>query len=172
VRVENLAGEALSRSLVEEIYAREQVQEVNNLYGPTEDTTYSTWERMAREEGGAVRIGRPIANTQAYVLDEEQQVVPVGVRGELYLGGDGLARGYWGRAELTAERFVPDGVSGRAGARLYRTGDEVRYGADGRLEYVGRLDQQVKVRGYRIELGEVAEALGRHESIRESVVVV
>jgi amino acid adenylation domain-containing protein/non-ribosomal peptide synthase protein (TIGR01720 family) len=172
VRVVNLAGEALSRSLVEEIYGLEQVQEVNNLYGPTEDTTYSTWERMAREEAGAVRIGRPIANTQAYVLDEEQQVVPVGVRGELYLGGDGLARGYWGRAELTAERFVPDGVSGRSGERLYRTGDEVRYGADGRLEYLGRLDQQVKVRGYRIELGEVEEVLQRHESIRECVVVV
>ncbi len=170
VRVVNLAGEALSRSLVEEIYALEQVQEVNNLYGPTEDTTYSTWEKV--ERGEAVRIGRPIANTRAYVLDGEQQVVPVGVRGELYLGGDGLGRGYWGRPELTAERFVPDGVSGRSGERLYRTGDEVRYGADGRLEYVGRLDQQVKVRGYRIELGEVEEALQRHESIQQSVVVV
>jgi amino acid adenylation domain-containing protein len=172
VRVVNLAGEALSRSLVEEIYGLEQVQEVNNLYGPTEDTTYSTWERVGRDEDGAVRIGKPIANTRAYVLDAEQQVVPVGVRGELYLGGAGLGRGYWGRAELTAERFVPDGVSGRSGERLYRTGDEVRYGSDGRLEYVGRLDQQVKVRGYRIELGEVEEALARHESIRESVVVV
>jgi acyl-coenzyme A synthetase/AMP-(fatty) acid ligase len=170
VRVVNLAGEALSRSLVEEIYELAQVQEVNNLYGPTEDTTYSTWEKV--ERGEAVRIGRPIANTQAYVLDAEQQVVPVGVRGELFLGGEGLARGYWGRAELTAERFVPDGVSGRSGERLYRTGDEVRYGADGRLEYLGRLDQQVKVRGYRIELGEVEEVLQRHESIRESVVVV
>jgi amino acid adenylation domain-containing protein len=172
VRVVNLAGEALSRSLVDEIYGLEQVQEVNNLYGPTEDTTYSTWERVARDEAGAVRIGKPIANTRAYVLDAEQQVVPVGVRGELYLGGAGLGRGYWGRPELTAERFVPDGVSGRSGERLYRTGDEVRYGADGRVEYVGRLDQQVKVRGYRIELGEVEEALQRHESIRESVVVV
>jgi amino acid adenylation domain-containing protein/non-ribosomal peptide synthase protein (TIGR01720 family) len=170
VQVVNLAGEALGRALVEEIYELEQVREVNNLYGPTEDTTYSTWERV--ERGEAVRIGKPIANTQAYVLDEQQQVVPVGVRGELYLGGDGLARGYWGRAELTAERFVPDGVSGRSGERLYRTGDEVRYGADGRLEYIGRLDLQVKVRGYRIELGEVEEALQRHESIRESVVVV
>jgi amino acid adenylation domain-containing protein len=138
VRVVNLAGEALSRSLVDEIYGLEQVQEVNNLYGPTEDTTYSTWERVGRDEDGAVRIGKPIANTRAFVLDAEQQVVPVGVRGELYLGGDGLARGYWGRAELTAERFVPDGVSGRSGERLYRTGDEVRYGADGRLEYLWR----------------------------------
>jgi amino acid adenylation domain-containing protein len=153
VRVVNLAGEALSRSLVEDLYELEQVREVNNLYGPTEDTTYSTWERMAREEGGAVRIGKPIANTRAYVLDEKQQVVPVGVRGELYLGGEGLARGYWGRAELTAERFVPDGVSGRAGARLYRTGDEVRYGADGRLEYVGRLDQQATTNAVIITTG-------------------
>jgi amino acid adenylation domain-containing protein len=168
VRVVNLAGEALGRNLVDEIYALAHIVEVNNLYGPTEDTTYSTWERVGR--GEAVRIGRPIANTQAYVLDEEQQVAPVGVRGELYLGGDGLARGYWGRAELTAERFVPNPFSD--GERLYRTGDEVRYGADGRLEYFGRLDHQVKVRGYRIELGEVEEALARHESIADCVVVV
>jgi amino acid adenylation domain-containing protein/non-ribosomal peptide synthase protein (TIGR01720 family) len=168
VRVVNLAGEALGRNLVDEIYALAHIVEVNNLYGPTEDTTYSTWERVGR--GEAVRIGRPIANTQAYVLDEEQQVAPVGVRGELYLGGDGLARGYWGRAELTAERFVPNPFGD--GERLYRTGDEVRYGADGRLEYFGRLDHQVKVRGYRIELGEVEEALARHESIADCVVVV
>src|SRR5262249_23339004 len=136
VRVVNLAGEALPRSLVEAIYGLGTVESVFNLYGPSEDTTYSTWGCMEHEEqGGRVDIGRPIAKTQAYVLDEGKGVVPVGVAGELYLGGAGLARGYLNRPELTAERFVPNPFSQEGGERLYGTGDEVRWTGEGKLEF-------------------------------------
>ncbi|HEX2270297.1 MAG TPA: amino acid adenylation domain-containing protein, partial [Pyrinomonadaceae bacterium] len=171
VRTVNLAGEPLSREVVEQLYAS-GVERVYNLYGPSEDTTYSTWALIAAGENSSPEIGRPLSNTQAYVLDGRQQLVPAGVVGELYLGGAGLARGYLGRPELTAERFVPDGWSGRAGARLYRTGDLVRYREDGALEYLGRADEQVKLRGFRIELGEVEAALRQHEAVREAVVLV
>jgi amino acid adenylation domain-containing protein len=145
---------------------------VVNHYGPTEATVLCTAATVARNGSGALPpIGRAIANTQVYVLDEWQQLAPLGVVGELYIGGAGVGRGYLGRAELTAERFVPDGVSGRRGVRLYRTGDLVRYRVDGMLEYVGRVDQQVKVRGYRIELGEIEAVLREHEAVAESVVV-
>jgi amino acid adenylation domain-containing protein len=171
VRVVNLAGEALTARLVERLYAEEQIEEVFNLYGPSEDTTYSTAQQMGREPGAAAPpIGRPISNTQAYVLDEVGELAPIGARGELYLGGEGLARGYLGRPELTAERFVPDGYGQGRGGRLYRTGDLVRYGARGELEYLGRADNQVKVRGYRIELGEVEAVLCRHRQVKEAVV--
>jgi non-ribosomal peptide synthetase component F len=170
VRVVNLAGEALSASLVEQLYQLPWIERVVNLYGPTEDTTYSTWGVMRR--GEVVTIGRPVAQTEAYVVDGGGQLVPVGVVGELYLGGAGLARGYLKRAGLTAERFVPDGFSGGGGRRLYRTGDLVRYLGNGRLEYVGRSDQQVKLRGYRIELGEIESVLSRHGKVREAVVEV
>ncbi|PYP82420.1 MAG: non-ribosomal peptide synthetase, partial [Candidatus Angelobacter sp. Gp1-AA117] len=154
VRVVNLAGEALQRSLVEEIYGLGTVESVFNLYGPSEDTTYSTWGCMERgEERSSVGIGRPIAETQAYVLDEGMGVVPVGVAGELWLGGRGLARGYLNQPGLTAEKFIPHVFSRTAGERLYRTGDRVRWRSEGELEYLGRFDHQVKVRGYRIELG-------------------
>ena len=146
-----------------------------NGYGPTENTTFSCCHVMRAGEvvaGESVPIGKAITNTRVYVLDEQMKPVPVGVRGELYLGGDGLARGYVGRAELTAERFVPDVVSGRVGERLYRTGDVVRWNAAGELVFIGRADQQVKVRGYRVELGEVEEALAGYEGISESVVIV
>jgi amino acid adenylation domain-containing protein len=172
VRVVNLAGEALSRALVDEIYgACRAVEQVNNLYGPSEDTTYSTWAQMERRGAGAVMIGRPVSNTQAYVLDRQMQMVAVGVSGELYLGGEGLARGYWRRPEQTAERFVPNPFGLVGGERLYRTGDIVRYRADGNLEFIGRGDEQVKVRGFRIELGEIESVLGAHESVREVVVI-
>jgi hypothetical protein len=132
-------------------------------------------KRMKSEEGNGkegVPIGRPIANTQMYILDEEMEVVPVGVRGEIYIGGAGLARGYVNRAEMTAERFVPNRFSERGGERLYRTGDVGRYREDGNIEYVGRNDDQVKIRGYRIELGEIEARLKEHGLVREAVVVV
>src|SRR6185369_17216453 len=169
VRVVNLAGEPLSEELVAEIYATTRVERVYNLYGPSEDTTYSTYTLV--RSGEHVTIGRPVANTRAYVLDEHWQPVPVGVVGELYLGGSGLARGYWRRAELTAEKFVPDSFSGASGKRLYRTGDLVRYLEDGELEFLGRADHQVKLRGYRIELGEIETVLRRNDRVREAIVV-
>src|SRR5262249_33702324 len=121
---------------------------------------------------GELPIGRPVANTRLYVLDHDGHPVPAGVPAELYLGGEGLARGYLGRPELTAERFVPDPWSGQAGGRLYRPGDLVLYRMDGNLDFVGRIDDQVKVRGFRIELGEIEEVMRRHPGIREAVVVV
>src|SRR5207237_1146830 len=167
----NLAGEPLPRPLVQHLYQLPFVQQVYNLYGPTEDTTYSTAALLSAQETDRPVIGRPLSNTQAYVLDAQMQLVPVGMPGELYLGGTGQARGYLQRPELTAERFVPDPYSGVAGARLYKTGDLVRYRSDGHLEFLGRLDHQVKVRGYRIELGEVEHALLKHPVVRDCVVV-
>ncbi|HEX7317777.1 MAG TPA: amino acid adenylation domain-containing protein [Pyrinomonadaceae bacterium] len=168
----NLAGEALPRELVEQLYGLGTVRKVFNLYGPSEDTTYSTCALIARGGGRRPAIGRPLPNTQAYVLDGSGRPVPAGVTGELYLGGEGLARGYWSRPDLTAERFVPDPFGPAAGRRLYRTGDLVRHTEGGVLEYLGRMDHQVKVRGYRIELGEIEAALRRHEQVRDAVVVV
>ncbi|QRO01038.1 non-ribosomal peptide synthase/polyketide synthase [Archangium violaceum] len=139
-----------------------------NAYGPTEVTVCATITSGSVEE--RVTVGRAWGNVRVYVLDEAQRPVPVGVAGELYVGGEGLARGYVGRAELTAERFVPDGVSGRAGERLYRTGDKVRWAEKGELEYLGRLDEQVKVRGMRVELGEVEAVLMGHPAVREAAV--
>jgi amino acid adenylation domain-containing protein len=171
VRAVNLAGEALQRELVERVYGQGTVERVMNLYGPTEDTTYSTGTLVERG-GGMVSIGRPIANTRAYVLDRQMRAVPVGVAGEIYLGGAGLARGYLNRPELTAERFVPHPFSTEPGGRLYRTGDVARYLPNGEIEYLGRADQQVKVRGFRIELGEIEAALLQHEGVRQAVVNV
>jgi amino acid adenylation domain-containing protein len=172
VRTVNLAGEALQGSLVRQIYRQPNVERVLNLYGPTEDTTYSTYARMRNdEEDGNVSIGSPIANTHAYVLDDELGLAPVGVVGELYLGGDGLARGYLNRPELTAERFVPDPFSAKDGGRLYSTGDLVRYRVDGQLEFLGRRDHQVKIRGFRIELGEIESALKHHAGVEDSLVM-
>ncbi|HEY7767287.1 amino acid adenylation domain-containing protein, partial [Longimicrobium sp.] len=169
VRAFNLAGEALPAWLARELYARPETERVLNLYGPTEDTVYSTWSTV---EPGAerVRIGRPVANSRAYVLDPVGGPAPVGVAGELCLGGAGTARGYHGRPELTAERFVPDALAPEAGARMYRTGDRARWLASGELEYLGRIDQQVKVRGFRIEPGEIEAALRTHPAVGEAVV--
>ncbi|HEU5231087.1 MAG TPA: amino acid adenylation domain-containing protein, partial [Ktedonobacteraceae bacterium] len=167
----NLAGEALTRDLVQTLYQRTSVRRVCNLYGPTEDTTYSTWTPVDAEEQGPVPIGRPLANTQAYIVDVHMQLVPLGIAGELYLGGDGQARGYLHRPDLTAERFVPDPFSVVPGRRLYKTGDLARYRPDGTIDYLGRLDHQVKVRGFRIELGEIEAQLRQHPAIEDVVVV-
>ena len=160
-------GEALPRDLANELIAR---GEVWNMYGPTETTIWSATSRV--EPGNdPVTLGQPIHNTQFYILDKNLELLPVGVAGELYIGGDGVARGYYNKPELTAERFVPDPFSKTPGARLYKTGDLVRYRPDGRLEFLGRLDNQVKVRGFRIELGEIESALVRHPGVRECVVI-
>ncbi|HEX8276356.1 MAG TPA: amino acid adenylation domain-containing protein, partial [Longimicrobiaceae bacterium] len=169
VRTVNLAGEPLRAELVDALYARGGIERVYDLYGPSEDTTYSTW--TLRTAGGPATIGRPISNTRAYVLDAAMRPAPVGVPGELYLAGLGLARGYLGRPELTAERWVPDAFAAEPGGRLYRTGDRVRWRTDGTLEYLGRLDAQVKVRGFRIELGEVETAVRRVAGVADCVVV-
>jgi thioesterase domain-containing protein/acyl carrier protein len=167
VRVVNLAGEPLPQSLVQQLYEQKTIERVYDLYGPSEDTTYSTF--ALRSPTQPATIGRPVANTQIYLLDEWLQPVPIGVPGELYIGGDGLARGYLKRPELTAEKFIANPFGG-AGTRLYRTGDVARYQEDGNLQYVGRSDQQVKVRGYRIELGEIEATLRAHNSIRDIAV--
>jgi amino acid adenylation domain-containing protein len=170
VRVVGLVGEPLPRALADAIYATGTVRRVVNFYGPSEDSVYSTWTDV--ERGPApVTIGRPVWGTQAYVLDAWMRPVPAGVPGELYLGGAGLARGYLRRPGLTADRFVPHPF-GPAGSRLYRTGDRVRWRADGVLEFVGRVDFQVKVRGFRVEPGEVEAALRRHPDITHAVVAL
>jgi amino acid adenylation domain-containing protein/thioester reductase-like protein len=170
-RVVNLAGEALKKDLVERIFAHSSVQCVSNLYGPSETTTYSTWVAMPREQGFNATIGHPIANTQIHILDQRRQLVPVGVVGEIYIGGTGVARGYLNREELTAERFLADPFSSEPQARMYKTGDLGRWRADGTIEYLGRNDHQVKIRGFRIELGEIEAQLARHEQVKEVVVV-
>jgi pristinamycin I synthase 3 and 4 len=168
----NLAGEALPRPLVNAVYGLETVKRVYNLYGPTEDTTYSTFELVGREESGRPGIGRPINGTDALILDGSSEPVAEGITGELHLAGAGLARGYFGKADITAERFVPSPFGDRAGERVYRTGDQVRYSAGGSLEFVGRSDNQVKIRGFRIELGEIEAALDGYPGIRDGVVVL
>jgi amino acid adenylation domain-containing protein len=167
------SGEALSLDLQDRFFGLLPRVELHNLYGPTEaavDVTF--WECDAACNHTTVPIGRPIGNTQIYIVDKHNQLVPVGVPGELYIGGVQLARGYHKRAELTAERFVPDPFSSIPGARLYRTGDLARYLLDGSIEYLGRLDFQVKIRGFRIELGEIEAVLGEHPNVRDVVAVV
>ncbi len=160
-------GEALPRELADRLLTKGA--EVWNLYGPTETTIWSTVHRVDSRHG-SVPIGKPIANTQVYVLDGHFHLVPKGVPGELYIGGDGLAKGYLRRPELTTERFVPHPF--RVGEKLYRTGDLVRWLPDGCLEYIGRMDHQIKLRGFRIELGEIETALEQQPDIRQAVVLV
>jgi amino acid adenylation domain-containing protein/FkbH-like protein/FkbM family methyltransferase len=145
-----------------------------NEYGPTETVVgCCVYEvRTNDRSGGAIPIGRPIANTQLYILDKQGEVVPVGVVGELYIGGAGVGRGYLNREELTRERFIENRFKDEAGARLYRTGDLARYAGTGEIEYVGRADEQVKVRGFRVELGEIEAVVMEHPSVRESVVIL
>jgi amino acid adenylation domain-containing protein len=194
----HLAGEAVPRALVERLFAGGRRAPVYNLYGPTEDTTYSTIARLA--PGEETTVGRPIAGERALVLDAHGELLPIGVAGEVWIGGAGLTRGYLGRPDLTADRFRPapwgsgarnllggelgarsrsggelgarSRSGGELGARLYRTGDRARLRADGEIEYLGRLDHQVKVRGVRIELGEIEAALTRLPGVAQSAVLV
>ncbi|VVP89727.1 non-ribosomal peptide synthase/polyketide synthase [Pseudomonas fluorescens] len=168
VRIVNLCGEALKQNLVDALYRQETIVDVIDLYGPSEDTVYSTWTR--REAGGTANIGRPMIRTASYVLGGDLQPAPLGVSAELYLAGAGLSRGYLGRAAMTAEKFVPNPFAGN-GERMYRTGDLTRYRADGALQYVGRIDHQVKVRGFRIELGEIETRLLQIPSVSQALVV-
>jgi amino acid adenylation domain-containing protein len=160
-------GEALPQNLAERLCV--QNAEVWNLYGPTETTIWSTIHRVRSRES-LVTIGRPIANTQIYILDEYLQPVPVGVHGEIHIGGAGLARGYFDRIQLTTERFIPNPFSTDPHSRLYKTGDLARYLNDGTIEYLSRIDNQVKIRGFRIELGEIETVLRKHPAIEQSVV--
>lgn len=168
VRIVNLAGEALLTTLAQQIYQETGVEKVYNLYGPTEDTTYSTYTLVPR--GGEVTIGKPLLNTQAYIVDKNLQPVPIGVPGELHLAGDGLARGYFGRDDLTNERFIPNPFSSSPGATMYRTGDLCRFLSNGEIEYLGRIDNQVKIRGFRIEMEEIETVLTRQPSVQSAVV--
>jgi amino acid adenylation domain-containing protein len=160
-------GEALPRELATQLLAKGG--ELWNMYGPTETTIWSSAARITKEDA-SISIGQPIANTQLYILDPHLQPVPMGVTGELHIGGLGLARGYRNRPELTAERFVPDPFSGVAGSRLYKTGDVARLRTKGQIEVLGRLDHQVKIRGFRIELGEIEARIGEHPGVKEVVV--
>ena len=164
-----IGGEPLPGDLAEQL--RQRTAEVWNMYGPTETTVWSTCWRVEPASSG-ISIGRPIANTQVHILDPQGQLCPIGVAGEITIGGDGVALGYLNRPELTAERFVPDPFSPAAGARMYRTGDRGRWRNDGLLEHLGRLDHQVKVRGHRIELGEIEATLTQHPGVAQAVVIV
>jgi amino acid adenylation domain-containing protein len=165
------SGEALPFELQERFFSRLDV-ELHNLYGPTEAAIDVTYWRCKREsQDRMVPIGRPIANTQIYILDRFMHPVPIGVPGEMHIGGVGVARGYYNRPELTAEKFIPDPFGKEAGARLFKTGDLARYRPDGAIEFLGRIDYQVKIRGFRIELGEIEVVLAQHPAIKEVVVV-
>jgi amino acid adenylation domain-containing protein len=167
----NLCGELAPTSLVAQLYALKTVKRVYDVYGPSEDTVYTTWALRHPQEPPT--IGRPIANEQVYVLDQHREPLPIGVPGELYIGGAGVARGYYGRPDLTAERFVSNPfATGATGARMFRTGDRGRWRRDGRLEFLGRLDHQVKIRGFRVEPGEVQACIEAVNGVRDAAVVV
>jgi amino acid adenylation domain-containing protein/non-ribosomal peptide synthase protein (TIGR01720 family) len=168
VRIINLAGEPLKQGLVDALYQQPTVEHVYDLYGPSEDTTYSTWTR--RIAGGQPRIGRALDHSASHLLDADLQAVPHGVSAELYLSGAGITRGYLGRAAMTAERFVPNPFVGN-GERMYRTGDLIREREEGELEYMGRIDHQVKIRGFRIELGEIEARLLAQADVSEAAVL-
>jgi amino acid adenylation domain-containing protein len=171
VKVVNLAGEALAAGLVNDLLALGSVDRVCNLYGPSEDTTYSSWADFDKPLTGTVTIGKPISNTRFYILDSHAQPVPIGVAGEIHIGGAGVALGYLKRPELTAERFIADPFNENQEARLYKTGDLGRWLADGNIEYLGRNDFQVKIRGFRIELGEIEARLTEYPGISEAAVI-
>jgi len=161
-------GEAFPSDLARQLQSR--VKALWNVYGPTETTIWSSTYRVQQGDG-RIPIGRPLANTQFYILDERGKLAAQGVPGELYIGGDGVAMGYWHRPELNAQKFVADAFRG-GDARMYRTGDRVRYRADGNVEFLGRFDHQIKLRGFRIELGEITEGLLAHPQIKDAVVIL
>jgi amino acid adenylation domain-containing protein len=168
-------GEALSVSHIRKALQQLKTTQLVNGYGPTESTTFTCCYPIPRnldDSQHAIPIGRPISNTQVYILDARLKPVPIGVVGELYIGGDGLARGYLNRPELTAECFIANPLTGTPGERLYKTGDRVRYLADGTIDFIGRTDDQVKIRGFRIELGEIEASLSRHPQVQDSLVMV
>lgn len=169
IKTINLAGEPLPKSLADALYDKFGVEKVINLYGPSEDTTYSTVELIERNDE-KVTIGLPVANTKIYLLNNSLQLVPEGFTGEIYISGKGLARGYFGKPEMTAERFLPDPFAEIPGERIYKTGDNGRFLSDGKLEYLGRSDSQIKIRGFRIELGEIETVLLKHPAVSEAVV--
>jgi len=166
-----LGGESCSREWVRQAREWSPGCEVVNHYGPTECTVGAVTHWVKDEEKGAVPIGKPLSNAKTYVLGGRGELTPIAVAGELYIGGEGVGRGYLNQAGQTAERFVPDEYSGGSGRRVYRTGDLVRRRADGNIEFLGRIDHQVKIRGYRIELGEIESVLKQHAEVREAVVV-
>lgn len=173
VRTLLTGGEAADPAAMRRILEESRPGRLLHVYGPTESTTFATWHHVASVESDdtTIPIGRPIANTRAYVLDAAGQLAPLGVPGELYLGGDGIACGYWRRPDLTAERFLPDPYHTEPGAVMYRTGDLVRHAADGSLVFLGRCDDQIKIRGFRIEPGEVEAALRTHPDVATAVVI-
>ena len=163
-----LGGEAVPAALIHHL--RQVFKgEIYNMYGPTETTIWSTTCRI-EDVGSTVSIGRPIANTQIYMLDAELNPVPPGEIGELFIGGDGVARGYWKRPELTAERFLA--IPALAGQRIYRTGDLARFLPDGNIDFLGRADYQIKLRGHRIEPGEIEALLEKCPGVRQAVVIL
>jgi amino acid adenylation domain-containing protein len=167
-------GEAVDPRWVQKVLKKAPPKQLLHVYGPTESTTFSSfyWVQDIPEAATSIPIGRPITNTQIYLLDEQLQPVPIGITGELYIGGDGLAQGYLNHPELTAEKFIPSPFSNEPGTRLYKTGDLARYQPDGNIEFLGRIDDQVKIRGFRIELGEIEAVLSQHPAVREAVVIV
>jgi amino acid adenylation domain-containing protein len=164
-------GENFPIKLQERFFERSRAK-LFNLYGPTEASIDATYWKCKADHRRFVPIGHPLANVQVYILDRNCRPVPIGAPGELYIGGTGLARGYFNRPQLTAERFIPDPFGSQSGGRLYQTGDLVRSGADGTIEFLGRMDHQVKLRGFRIELGEIEATLSEHHAVRQAIVVV
>ncbi|MBE9039171.1 amino acid adenylation domain-containing protein, partial [aff. Roholtiella sp. LEGE 12411] len=166
-------GEAVDPKWVQEVLSQGAPQRLLHVYGPTESTTFSSWYLVEDLPAAAttIPIGCPLSNTQIYLLDQYLQPVPIGVPGELHIGGAGLAQGYLNRPELTQEKFIANPLSDDPDARLYKTGDLARYLVDGNIEYIGRIDNQVKIRGFRIELAEVEAVLSQHPSVQQTVVI-
>ncbi len=166
-------GEAVDPQWVKESLNKGTAQNLLHVYGPTESTTFTSWYLIKNipSEATTIPIGRPLANTEIYILDPYLQPVPIGVKGELHIGGDGLARCYLNRPDLTEQKFIPNPFSQDSSARLYKTGDIVRYLADGNIEFIGRIDHQVKIRGFRIELGEIEAVLFQHPQVKDGIVI-